>query len=247
MGLPEQITDRAIESLEEDRFGHDDFVDRLATMVRATETPANIALFGRWGSGKTGIGNRLQAALGGTPVSASSTSTPSSSRDCRLLRQFLIRIAEELGGPEARRRYRQAVYERRERVRLGRRDWLRSASGVNWASLWAPGPCGPHLAVRSPRPVRTYRKPAQRRPRLLGAVFPVLLPSALVAAAVAFGARHLSVTTVVEAPAYARSSSSGSFLVCLPSRGWATGPAASGSWSSSTSSTAVLRSRWRAP
>lgn len=199
VGLPEQITDRAIESLEEDRFGHEDFVGRLAMIVRSTETPANIALFGRWGSGKTGIGNRLQAELRGHDGLRFVHFDAFKFARLPLLRQFLIRIAEELGGSEAGERYRQAVYERRERVRLGRRDWLRSAI-VNWAAygllalaalIWLFDLLALFALTESQLNVALD---------LLGAVFPVLLPSALVAAAVAFGARHLSVTTVVEAP-----------------------------------------------
>src|SRR4051812_22729229 len=61
--LPELIDDRSVESLTEDRFGHADFVSELVELVTTVTPPANIALFGAWGSGKSGISNLLGEAL----------------------------------------------------------------------------------------------------------------------------------------------------------------------------------------
>ena len=57
----ELVDDRALARVEEDAFGLRDFVDELAARCRVIATPANIALYGAWGSGKTSLGNLLQA------------------------------------------------------------------------------------------------------------------------------------------------------------------------------------------
>lgn len=59
----ELVDDRALESTTDDRFRLTDFVEELAERVRVTPTPANIALYGAWGSGKTSLGNLLQATF----------------------------------------------------------------------------------------------------------------------------------------------------------------------------------------
>lgn len=59
----ELIDDRSLEAFDRDSFGHADFVRELAGVVYRTRTPANIALFGPWGSGKSGIANLLEQEL----------------------------------------------------------------------------------------------------------------------------------------------------------------------------------------
>lgn len=53
------ISDRALAPGEEDRFAHDDFVDQLEALIRSGIDTANIALYGSWGAGKSGISRRL--------------------------------------------------------------------------------------------------------------------------------------------------------------------------------------------
>ena len=55
------IDDRALRSADDDAFRHLDFVGELAELVRATKTPANIALYAPWGSGKTGLAYLLES------------------------------------------------------------------------------------------------------------------------------------------------------------------------------------------
>jgi hypothetical protein len=60
------LTDEPIVEPSQDRLGHSLYVDRVQTMVLAQDAshPLNIGLFGKWGSGKTGIlnllGNRIR-------------------------------------------------------------------------------------------------------------------------------------------------------------------------------------------
>lgn len=59
----ELIDDREVAGLDEDRLGHDEVATQLAELVCSVPTPSNIALYGPWGSGKSGIGNLLATKL----------------------------------------------------------------------------------------------------------------------------------------------------------------------------------------
>jgi Cdc6-like AAA superfamily ATPase len=59
----ELVDDRELDDIESDSFGHADFVRELARLVLATRMPANIALYGAWGSGKSSIARLLGKEL----------------------------------------------------------------------------------------------------------------------------------------------------------------------------------------
>jgi hypothetical protein len=112
--LPELITDRAIEEAEEDRFGHEDYVRRLIALVTDAPPPANIALFGRWGSGKTGICRRMRVEIDALPGFCFAHFDAFKLARTPLLRRFLIQIANDLGGEDVGDKYRRKLYESRE-------------------------------------------------------------------------------------------------------------------------------------
>ena len=198
-GLPEHITDRAIERKEEDRFGHQDFVNRLLTIIQATETPANIALFGRWGSGKTGISNRLETEVDKLVGFKFAPFDAFKFARLPLLRRFLIRLAHELGGEDTAAEYRRRVYERKEAVRLNKLTDAMKARLWRWTerSLVVTA-----IAIWAFNALLFIFTPAERSAAvdLLAALLPILLPAGLIAAGGAFAARHLTATTTTEAP-----------------------------------------------
>lgn len=59
----ELIDDKEVAGLDEDRLGHDGVAIQLAELACSVPTPSNIALYGPWGSGKSGIGNLLATKL----------------------------------------------------------------------------------------------------------------------------------------------------------------------------------------
>ncbi len=60
--LPEElIDDRALKAGGDDAFRLTDFVAELTALCETTTLPANIALFGAWGSGKSSLANLLEA------------------------------------------------------------------------------------------------------------------------------------------------------------------------------------------
>lgn len=59
------VDDRAIEDAGGDRFGHAIFASQAARTIEAIPTPANVAIYGPWGSGKTSLANLLRTELEG--------------------------------------------------------------------------------------------------------------------------------------------------------------------------------------
>lgn len=57
------IDDHELSSIDDDRLAHAGIADQLAALVRTVKTPSNIALYGPWGSGKSGIANMLKAQV----------------------------------------------------------------------------------------------------------------------------------------------------------------------------------------
>jgi hypothetical protein len=199
-GLPEQISDRAIESAEEDRFGHADFVARLVGVVEATGTPANVALFGRWGSGKTGIANRLRQELSGRDDLHFAYFDAFKFARLSLLRRFLLELARQLGGVQLVAEYRRHLYVRREEVELNRlpadvvkklRRWVRQGLiGLAvflflfvLAMIFVFHPGGRSEALH-----------------LLASLVTVFVPSALIVGGATLAAKYLTATTTSEAP-----------------------------------------------
>lgn len=201
-GLPELITDRAIDKAEDDLLGHEDFVNRLLKIVGGTKTPANVALFGRWGSGKTGIAKRLEGELKKrNEFERFEFAYFDAFKLARLplLRRFLVQIARSLGGEPMAAKYRCLIYERVERVRLSRpMDELKGPL-IYWATiaLWiVAGLIGlfdliAYLATGGQ--LHIMLKIAQ-------AILPILLPAGLLVALSAFGLRYLTASTTAETP-----------------------------------------------
>jgi len=58
--LGELVDGREIQEWEGDRFRHQDVATQLADLAATVTTPANVALYGPWGSGKTSVANLLR-------------------------------------------------------------------------------------------------------------------------------------------------------------------------------------------
>lgn len=61
----ELIVDREVDKEEQDQLGHRQIAQQLADLAFSVPDRSNIALYGAWGSGKSGIGNLLRDYLNG--------------------------------------------------------------------------------------------------------------------------------------------------------------------------------------
>lgn len=63
MAPDDLIRDREVESARSDRLAHGHIADQLLDVVLSVPTPTNIAVWGPWGSGKSGVANLLKSLL----------------------------------------------------------------------------------------------------------------------------------------------------------------------------------------
>jgi hypothetical protein len=97
LALGELIDDRALEAADPDSFNHADFASELAGIVCSAKTPASIALFGPWGSGKSGIANLLKQRLPQDAKSARFVPFDASKyAEAPLRRYFISQVASAL-------------------------------------------------------------------------------------------------------------------------------------------------------
>lgn len=112
----ELIPDHSRAADERDLFDHGDYVDRLVQVidhVDVSRTSANIALYGSWGSGKSGIGNALMDRLSTREeLRYAEFEAFKFGRD-PLLRNFVSQLSEQLFADDSARvrTYRRRLYE----------------------------------------------------------------------------------------------------------------------------------------
>ena len=59
------IDDRELNGVDRDRLDHERVAHELVDLVTTVETPTNVALYGPWGSGKSGVANLIRAEIEG--------------------------------------------------------------------------------------------------------------------------------------------------------------------------------------
>jgi hypothetical protein len=91
----EIIDDRALESLDDDKLGHALIVNELKSLILAVKTPSTIALYGRWGSGKTSIQRLTATALAGKTGIRVATFNAFKYGELPLRRHFLVQLAAQ--------------------------------------------------------------------------------------------------------------------------------------------------------
>lgn len=125
------IEDRELRDADGDELAHRDIAHQLADLAKTVDPPVNIALYGPWGSGKSGIGNLLQkeiaswdGRLGGEYVRLDAFKHS----DLPLRRSFVHVIAMALGQDD-KAKYGKDLYAgtTKTELTLGRKDWLRLA------------------------------------------------------------------------------------------------------------------------
>lgn len=110
--------DEPVESVDEDRFDHRHFVDVLKYVIHNCEAPLNIALYGKWGVGKSSILNFFRREVSGNRKSNGGIDfviidvwklSP------RILKQeFLETLNQKLGGPLTREKIDERLWHHKE-------------------------------------------------------------------------------------------------------------------------------------
>ena len=131
---PELIADHSLVAGESDLFDHRDYVERLVQIIDTVDvsrTSANIALYGSWGSGKSGIANALRERLRGSADLGYAEFEAFKFGREPLLRNFVGRISEQLFAAEPQRIavYRRRLYESTSRPFVDLDRMLESHSG----------------------------------------------------------------------------------------------------------------------
>src|SRR5947209_7919393 len=90
----ELIDDRALDSREDDEFRLSDIVDELLGICRQAPTPATIALYASWGSGKSSLGRILKGEFEDDPkVAYAQFNALKYAEKTPLQRHFLSQVA----------------------------------------------------------------------------------------------------------------------------------------------------------
>lgn len=93
----ELIRDREVAVVAEDRLGHDSVVEQLEHLIRTVPTPTNIALYGAWGAGKSGIANLLRERVLQLPGVKFARFDAFKYAENPLRRNFVAAVASSLG------------------------------------------------------------------------------------------------------------------------------------------------------
>ncbi|MEV6758227.1 P-loop NTPase fold protein [Streptomyces sp. NPDC051214] len=116
------IQDREVDSARNDRLAHSHIADQLYDVVLSVPTPTNIAVWGPWGSGKSGVGNLLRGLLDEREGVRFVRFDAFKYAENPLRRNFIIAAAASLGIKDAK--FHEELYGGRVAVQLqyGRND-----------------------------------------------------------------------------------------------------------------------------
>ncbi|MCE3552828.1 KAP family NTPase [Pseudonocardia sp. RS11V-5] len=124
------LPDSALASGERDEFDHRSIASKLAQLALAVQAPANIALFGPWGSGKSSVYDSIRTTVNANPNQAAIARYDAWKYGGKSLkRNFVASISEQLGTGSSRDP--EHLYRNEERNELQLGLWLRK----NWASI----------------------------------------------------------------------------------------------------------------
>ncbi len=134
--LNELVPDHALAPGEPDLLDHVDFVKRLKAVIEqvsVAHSSANIALYGSWGSGKSGIANRLRERLAENERFIYVEIDAFKFGRKPLLRNFIRRIAEQVPGIDDVEEQMRPLYETTSRPHLR----VPSLREIGWPLLFA--------------------------------------------------------------------------------------------------------------
>jgi hypothetical protein len=91
------VDDREVADVSGDQLSHAQIANQLGELVRTVPAPSNVALYGPWGSGKSGIGNLLREAIDKREDVRFARFDAFKYAETPLRRNFVSAVATELG------------------------------------------------------------------------------------------------------------------------------------------------------
>jgi hypothetical protein len=114
------IDDRALAKEDEDEFGLRDVVAEIAALCLSVKTPAAVALYGSWGSGKSSLANLLAQRFDRGARVAFARFDAFKYAELPLRRHFLSQVAAEFG---INGKFKDELYEAQKSARFRREGW----------------------------------------------------------------------------------------------------------------------------
>jgi KAP-like P-loop domain-containing protein len=108
------IDDRALISLDQDEFRIGDVVEEVAELCTSAPTPATVALYGSWGSGKSSLGNLLKARFEANKKIAFARFDAFKYAEVPLRRHFLSQVAGAFGVND--KKFKEDLYASRKEI-----------------------------------------------------------------------------------------------------------------------------------
>jgi hypothetical protein len=133
------IDDRALAKEDEDEFGLRDVVAEIAALCLSVKTPAAVALYGSWGSGKSSLANLLAQRFDGGARVAFARFDAFKYAELPLRRHFLSQVAAEFG---INGKFKDELYEAQKSARFRREGWKALVAVVAAAGGLIPGSRG---------------------------------------------------------------------------------------------------------
>lgn len=196
---PEFIGDSSIERVEQDRLRHSGVAGELTHLVRTVAVPANVALFGGWGSGKSGLGRLLKSELRRLDSSVKFVRFDAFKyAENPLRRHFIAQVARELGNSDPR--YSDDLYadQTRATVKLPKAEACRVLGLFLVAAVLSVGvvcAIAAVVAALMPGPfAAAFKSLTAGGPAL------ALTPAAAIAAVVALSSKFFSIDRKVSKP-----------------------------------------------
>lgn len=192
------VDDRELAAVEDDRLGHEGIVRQLAALASAVGTPSNIALYGPWGSGKTGIANLLKAEVDYKNGLRFVRYDAFKYADVPLRRNFISAVAKGLGRNESK--YHADLYSGRTKTDIS----VPPATVVKLLGVFAALMGGLTVILSVIVAVVAFVQQGEFWPSfrslLTQAVLAGLLPASLLAALVALASKTFSVDRSLAKP-----------------------------------------------
>lgn len=129
------LTDKVLDDVSKDKFGHSDLADEIWEIIKSQETPLHIGIFGKWGVGKSTIVGFIEKKISKLKKVKYVNINVWKYDSSGLRRKFILDISNELGIP-IQNKYNKIVNGAGILLlaRL-RKYWIKIRAKISWVSI----------------------------------------------------------------------------------------------------------------